>query len=92
MIDKAKKAMTGVGGPGDEDDEEGGGEGGAGGGDNKQAKIDMLENKIEVLVKNQEIDLRHAKEVAARNADQLLNTKLAECRYAYEEELEVISK
>ena len=34
MIDKAKKGMTGVAGPGEEDDEEGGGEAGAGG-DNK---------------------------------------------------------
>ena len=91
MIDKAKKAMTGVGGPGDEDDEEGGGEGGAGG-DNKQAKIDALENKIEVLQKNQEIELRHAKEVAAKNADELLDKKLMECKFAYEEELEHISK
>lgn len=36
--------------------------------------------------------MRHAKEVAAKNANELLKTKLSECRFAYEEELEFISK
>lgn len=36
--------------------------------------------------------MRHAKEVAAKNANELLKTKLSECRFAYEEELEHISK
>ena len=36
--------------------------------------------------------MRHAKEVAAKNANELLKTKLSECRCAYEEELEHISK
>lgn len=36
--------------------------------------------------------MRHAKEVAAKNANELIKTKLSECRFAYEEELEFISK
>ena len=36
--------------------------------------------------------MRHAKEVAAKNASELLQTKLSECRFVYEEELEFISK
>lgn len=35
--------------------------------------------------------MRHSKETAAINANELLEKKLAECKYAYEEELESIS-
>ena len=35
--------------------------------------------------------MRHSKETAAKNAQELLDKKLAECRFAYEEELEHIS-
>lgn len=36
--------------------------------------------------------MRHAKEVAAKNANELIMTKLSECRFAYEEEFEYICK
>ena len=35
--------------------------------------------------------MRHSKETAAIQANELLEKKLAECKYAYEEELENIS-
>lgn len=36
--------------------------------------------------------MKHAKEVASKNALELITAKLAESKYAYEEELEFISK
>jgi len=35
--------------------------------------------------------MRHSKETSAINANDLLEKKLAECKFAYEEELESIS-
>ena len=84
MIDNVKKNM--VAAAMDEDEE-----GGGGGGDNKQAQIDALNAKIDVIQKNNEIELRHAKELAAKNANELLDKKLSECKFAYEEELEAIA-
>ena len=42
--------------------------------------------------KNFEIEMKHAKEVASKNALELVTAKLAESRYTYEEELENISR
>lgn len=44
------------------------------------------------MQKTQEIESRHIKETAIKQAQELLQVKLAECKYAYEEELEYISK
>jgi len=52
----------------------------------------MLKNKLELIHKTQEIDLRHAKESATKMAQDMLDKKLTECRFAYEEELEFIAK
>ena len=52
----------------------------------------MLKNKLELVHKTQEIDLRHAKESATKMANDMLTKKLGECRVAYEEELEFIAK
>ena len=79
MIDANKKTVA--------DDDEGG----AAGGDNKQAQIDALTVKIEVLQKNAEIELKHAKEYAAKVAKEMLDKKLMEARYSYEEEHEHIA-
>lgn len=62
----------------------------AGGAAKNQA--DALQNKINILMKNQEIEMTHCKETAVKMANDLLTIKLAEARYAYEEELEFISK
>ena len=51
----------------------------------------MLKNKIDQIIKVNEIEMRHSKETAAINANDLLDKKLAECKFAYEEELESIS-
>jgi hypothetical protein len=80
MIDAGKKLVTADGD-----------EGGEGGGDNKQAVIDGLQTKIEVMQKNFDIELRHAKEFAAQQAQALLDKKLMEARYTYNEELEVLA-
>jgi nitrogen regulatory protein PII-like uncharacterized protein len=64
-------------------------EGGGGGGKNE---VEILKNKITMIQKMAEVDLRHAKETAAKHAQELLEQKLAECKYVYEEELEFISK
>lgn len=50
----------------------------------------MLRAKIETLIKTQSIELRHAKETAKNEANKMLNTKLSEAKFAYEEELEHI--
>lgn len=50
----------------------------------------MLKAKIETLIKTQNIELRHAKETAKNEANKMLSTKLAEAKFAYEEELEHI--
>ena len=65
---------------------------GGGGGESGNAKIDQLQNKINTMQKTQEIESRHIKETAIKQAQELLQVKLAECRYAYEEELEYVSK
>ena len=52
----------------------------------------MLKNKIETLIKTQNIELRHAKETARNQADKMLREKLAEAKFAYEDELEHICK
>ena len=76
---KAGAAQAAVAG----EDAEGGG---------KKNEVETLKNKIIVIQKTAEIDLRHAKETAAKHADAMLNQKLAEAKYVYEEELEFISK
>ena len=80
MIDASKKTIAA-------DDDEGA----AGGGDNKQAQIDALTVKIEVMQKNAEIELKHAKEYAAKVAKEMLDKKLMEARFSYEEEHEHIA-
>ena len=64
----------------------GGGEGGA-----AKGQADALQNKINIMIKNQEIEMRHCKETAVKMANELLQVKLGEARFAYEEELEAIS-
>ena len=61
-------------------------------GDTKKSETEALKNKIVVIQKNFEIEMRHAKDVAAKNALELVQQKLAESKYAYEEELEYIAK
>ena len=51
-----------------------------------------MKNKLELIAKTNEIDLRHAKETSTKMANEMLEKKLMECRYAYEEELEFITK
>ena len=43
------------------------------------------------MLKNQEIEMTHCKETAVKMANELLQIKLGEARFAYEEELEAIS-
>lgn len=62
------------------------------GGGGIKNELETLKNKIAVIQKNAEIELRHAKETASKNAQELLAQKLAECKFVYEEELEFISK
>ena len=50
----------------------------------------ILKNKLAQVQKVQEIELRHAKETAQREADELLKTKLQQARDCYIEELEHI--
>jgi len=64
----------------------------AGGGDSKKNETEALKNKIIVIQKNFEIEMKHAKDVASKNALELVTAKLAESRYTYEEELENISR
>ena len=61
-------------------------------GDTKKSETEALKNKIVVIQKNFEIEMKHAKEVAAKNALELVQQKLAESKFAYEEELEHIAK
>lgn len=59
-------------------------------GDVVKQERDMLRAKIETLIKTQSIELRHAKETAKNEANKMLETKLSEAKFAYEEELEHI--
>lgn len=61
-------------------------------GDSKKSEVEALKNKINVIQKNFEIEMKHAKDVASRNALELITAKLAESKFTYEEELEHISK
>ena len=63
-----------------------------GAGDSKKSEVEALKNKINVIQKNFEIEMKHAKDVASRNALELITAKLAESKFTYEEELEHISK
>ena len=57
-------------------------------GDSKKSETEALKNKIVVIQKNFEIEMKHAKEVASKNALELITAKLAESKFTYEEELE----
>ena len=84
-FDAMKKAQAAAGGG-----EGGGGAGGEGGGSGN-AKVDALQSKINTIQKTQEIENRHLRETAIKSAQELLEVKLAECRFVYEEELEYLS-
>ena len=60
-------------------------------GDTSKQEIAQLQNKMELIKKTQEIELRHQKEVSTKLCNELLEKKLNECRFAYEEELEYIA-
>jgi hypothetical protein len=58
----------------------------------QQQEIDTLKTKLETLKKIQAVELRHAKQTAANEANAMLNEKLNKCRIAYEEEFEHLCK
>jgi Zn-dependent metalloprotease len=58
----------------------------------QQQEIDTLKTKMDTLKKIQAVELRHAKQTAANEANAMLNDKLSKCRTAYEEEFEFLCK
>ena len=56
----------------------------------QQNEIDTLKTKLETIKKIQAVELRHAKQTAANEANAMLKDKLGKCKLAYENEFEGI--
>ncbi len=54
----------------------------------KQREVDKLKATLEQLKKTQKIDLQHAKAKAKQLSEELVKTKMNDCRTVYEEEFE----
>lgn len=56
--------------------------------DSIKQELETLKTKMDMLKKIQKVELKHAKEHAKKEADEMLKDKLEKCRLAYEGEFE----
>ena len=56
-----------------------------------ERKIKDLEQKLEIIKKQQKIDLVHAKKKAVEMSEEMLQQKMEACRLAYENEFETLA-
>ena len=56
--------------------------------DSIKQELETLKTKMDMLKKIQKVELKHAKEHAKKEADEMLKDKLEKCRLTYESEFE----